>query len=144
MSTLSVIFVSISQILTLTTSPHHYSGFLLLSWVILQLKHFSYLQTAKLSLQTRKTQCLVGLTSGFLYFYTSVIQLLSISSTFYACIFCTKVFSLLRVWLWTNFRTKNARVRCWWNWMLVSWKFYIFIFVFLSPMLFQLFYRHSY
>jgi len=25
-------------------------------------------------------------------------------------------FSLLRIWLWTNFRTINARVKCWWNW----------------------------
>ncbi len=25
-------------------------------------------------------------------------------------------FSLLRVWLWTNFRTKNVYVKCWWNW----------------------------
>ncbi len=27
-------------------------------------------------------------------------------------------FSLLRVWLWTNFHTKNARVKQWWNWLL--------------------------
>jgi len=25
-------------------------------------------------------------------------------------------FSLLTVWLWTNFRTKNEWVKCWWNW----------------------------
>jgi len=24
-------------------------------------------------------------------------------------------FSLLRVWLWTNFRTKNGHIICWWN-----------------------------
>jgi len=27
---------------------------------------------------------------------------------------------LLRVWLWTNIRTKNAPVKCWWNWPLPS------------------------
>ncbi len=27
-------------------------------------------------------------------------------------------FSLLTVWLWTNFCTKNALVKCWWNWPL--------------------------
>ncbi len=27
-------------------------------------------------------------------------------------------FSLLRVWFWANFRMKNARVKCWWNWHL--------------------------
>jgi len=27
-------------------------------------------------------------------------------------------FSLLRVWLWTNICTKNAPVKCWWNWLL--------------------------
>jgi len=43
----------------------------------------------------------------------------SISSTSYTHIFLTKVFSLLRVWLWTNFHTKNVRVRRWWNWRLV-------------------------
>ncbi len=47
-------------------------------------------------------------------------ELLSISSTFYTCIFCTEVFSLLRVWLWTKFRTKNACVKRWWNWHLLS------------------------
>jgi len=36
-----------------------------------------------------------------------IFYLLSISSTFYARIFCTKVFSLLRVWLWTNFFWKT-------------------------------------
>jgi hypothetical protein len=25
-------------------------------------------------------------------------------------------FSLLWVWLWTNFCTKNAHLKCWWNW----------------------------
>jgi len=25
-------------------------------------------------------------------------------------------FYLLRVWLWTNFCTKNVLVKCWWNW----------------------------
>jgi len=29
-------------------------------------------------------------------------------------------FSLLWVWLWTNFRTKNSRVKWWWNWLLVE------------------------
>jgi len=29
-------------------------------------------------------------------------------------------FSLLRVWLWTNFRTKNVLVKCWWNWLKVD------------------------
>jgi len=43
---------------------------------------------------------------------------LSISSTFYVRIFCTKVFSLLRVWLWMNFSMKNAHVKYWWNWHL--------------------------
>jgi len=28
-------------------------------------------------------------------------------------------FSLLRVWLWTNFCMKNSRVKCWWNWLKV-------------------------
>ncbi len=41
---------------------------------------------------------------------------MSISPTFYVRIFCTKVFSLLRVWLWMNFCTKNARIKCWWIW----------------------------
>jgi hypothetical protein len=45
-------------------------------------------------------------------------HLLSISSTFYPRLFRTKVFSLLRVWLWMNFCTKKARVKCWWNWHL--------------------------
>jgi hypothetical protein len=40
----------------------------------------------------------------------------SISSTFYMGIFRTKVISLLRVWLWKNFCTRNACVKCWWNW----------------------------
>jgi len=30
-------------------------------------------------------------------------------------------FSLLRVWLWANFRTKNLHVKCWWNWPHVSY-----------------------
>jgi len=42
----------------------------------------------------------------------------SISSTLNAKILRTKVFSLLRVWLWRNFRMKNAQVKCWWNWHL--------------------------
>jgi len=46
--------------------------------------------------------------------------LVSISSTFYVRIFCTRVFSLLRFWLWTNFCTKNTCVECWWNWHLGS------------------------
>ncbi len=29
-------------------------------------------------------------------------------------------FSLLRVWLWTNFCTKNSCLKCCWNWQLVS------------------------
>jgi len=29
------------------------------------------------------------------------------------------LYVLLWVWLWTNFRTKNARVKCWWNWLMV-------------------------
>jgi len=29
-------------------------------------------------------------------------------------------FSLLRVWLWTNFCTKNVLGKCWWNWHLLS------------------------
>jgi len=34
-------------------------------------------------------------------------------------------FSLLRVWLWMNFCTKNASVKCWWNWLLpISPAFY--------------------
>jgi hypothetical protein len=44
----------------------------------------------------------------------------SISSTFYARIFCTKIFWAVFFWLefvlGTNFHTKNAYVRCWWNW----------------------------
>jgi len=44
--------------------------------------------------------------------------LVSFSSTFYARVFRTKVFSLRRVWLRTNFHTKNAWVKCWWNWHL--------------------------
>jgi len=48
----------------------------------------------------------------------------SASSTFYARIFHTKVFwvffYLLRVWLWTNFRMKNAGVKCWLNWHLAT------------------------
>jgi len=31
-------------------------------------------------------------------------------------------FSLHRVWLWTNFCTKNARLKCWWNWLQVKRK----------------------
>jgi len=27
-------------------------------------------------------------------------------------------FSLLRFWLWTNLRTKNVHIKCWWNWLL--------------------------
>jgi len=42
----------------------------------------------------------------------------SILSTFYACIFHIKVFFLLRVWLWMNFQTITARIKCWWNWRL--------------------------
>ncbi len=49
-------------------------------------------------------------------------NLLSISSTFYAHIFCTKIFYLLRVWLWVNFCTKNTVVKCWWNWHLKAYK----------------------
>jgi len=45
-------------------------------------------------------------------------NLLSISSTFFEHIFCMTVFSLLRVWLWMNFRMKNAHIKCWWNWHL--------------------------
>ncbi len=29
-------------------------------------------------------------------------------------------FSLLRIWLWTNFCMKNAGLKCWWNWPLQS------------------------
>jgi len=29
-------------------------------------------------------------------------------------------FYLLRVWLWTNFRTKIVLVKCWWNWALLG------------------------
>jgi len=40
-------------------------------------------------------------------------------------------FSLLRDWLWTNFCTKNARVKWWWNWHLfckhLSWNFSIWL-----------------
>ncbi len=32
-------------------------------------------------------------------------------------------FSLLRVWLWTNFRTKNLHVKCWWNRLLATFSF---------------------
>ncbi len=50
-------------------------------------------------------------------------QQVSISSTFYVRLFCTNVFSLLRFWLWTNFCTKNALVKCWWNWQQkTEWK----------------------
>jgi len=56
------------------------------------------------------------------------VALESISSTFYARLFCTKVFwaalSLLGVWLWTNFRKKNARIKCWRNWHLVAKKYF--------------------
>ncbi len=34
--------------------------------------------------------------------------------------FLSKVFYLLRVRLLTNFRTKNARIKCWWNWLKVA------------------------
>jgi len=49
-----------------------------------------------------------------------ILTLESISSTFYSRIFCIKVFSLVRVWLWTNIRTKNAHVRRWWYRTLVG------------------------
>jgi len=59
------------------------------------------------------------------HFLTSIPQG-SISSTFYKCIFLYESllssFFLLRVWLWTNFRTKNAHVKCWWNWTVQSLK----------------------
>ncbi len=51
---------------------------------------------------------------NLLFFISSLSEcaLRSISPTFYECIFCTKVFSVLRVRLWMNFGTKNARVKC--------------------------------
>ncbi len=49
---------------------------------------------------------------------------MSISSTFYACLFCTKVFEQLFFDLLFGFEflapifcTKNARVKRWWNWL---------------------------
>jgi len=48
----------------------------------------------------------------------------SISSTFYIQIFRTNVvfgsFSLVTFWLWGEIRTKNWRVKHWWNWHLVK------------------------
>ncbi len=48
----------------------------------------------------------------------------SISSTFYVRLFCTNValaaFSSY-FWLWWKICTKNARVKHWWNWLLVKW-----------------------
>jgi len=35
---------------------------------------------------------------------------------FTCAFFIRKCFSMLRVWLWTNFRTKNLLVKRWWNW----------------------------
>jgi hypothetical protein len=43
----------------------------------------------------------------------------SISSTFFA-LFCTNVLFLVTFRLWTNFRTKNACEKRWWNWALPS------------------------
>ncbi len=45
-------------------------------------------------------------------------DLVSISSTLNARILHTNVFFLVTFWLWTNFRTKNARKKGWWNWAL--------------------------
>ncbi len=53
--------------------------------------------------------------------------LVLISSTFYTRIFHTKVFSLHRDCLWTNFCTKNAHIKRCWNWLLL----YIWIYLFL-------------
>jgi len=49
----------------------------------------------------------------------------SISSTFYVQIFRTNVVSAVRVWLWTNYCTKNAREKCWWNWRQVALVMYV-------------------
>jgi len=38
----------------------------------------------------------------------------------FTCEYFIKSFFLVAFWLWTNFRTKNARVKCWWNWHLES------------------------
>ena len=48
--------------------------------------------------------------------------LATILSTFYVPIFLHESglssFSLRIVWLWTNLCTKNAHIKCWWNWLL--------------------------
>jgi len=41
----------------------------------------------------------------------------SISSTFYARIFCTKVFFCHNVTREEHLRTENGCVKCWWNWL---------------------------
>jgi len=49
-------------------------------------------------------------------------RLESISSMFYSHFSYESLFgsfTLLRVWLWSNFHTKNACVKCWWNCPLV-------------------------
>ncbi len=40
--------------------------------------------------------------------------------------------SLFGVWLWTNFQTKNARVKCWWNWHLFVFPLCIQLTLFVS------------
>ncbi len=63
---------------------------------------------------------------NLIYCYDTVLLQMSISSMFYVRIFHTKVFSLLIVWLWTNFRTKNAFVKCWWNWLQASKSIFLY------------------
>jgi len=53
---------------------------------------------------------------------------LTFSSTFYTHLFHMKVFYLLRVWLWMNFHTKNARIKCWWNWLQLQVKLFVHLF----------------
>ncbi len=58
---------------------------------------------------------------------------MSISSTFYVRIFRTNVVFLLTFWLCWKIRTKNAHVKCWWNWHLMS-KTFIFSHILLTEL----------
>ena len=65
------------------------------------------------------THCTTMMSSN-LYLDLPDLNLQSISSTFYAPIFCTKVCSKLNSKQIKDFRTKNAHIKCWWNWYLLS------------------------
>jgi len=58
-----------------------------------------------------KGECKLSEEEGFWY-----CGQVSISSTFYMRVFCTKVLFSCYVLAKKDFRTKNGRVKCWWNW----------------------------